>query len=110
MTFVVRGAASKELKPLSSRLMGWMMGTDAKYKIERKEAHGPWWLFPLRGPNGPAGAANSGWVWWPEKNDLVIASPVPRRRRRDHRRAGRQSTERRRSPDGAGAQEARGNI
>ena len=36
-TFVLRGAVSKELKPLASRLMGWMMGADAKPKTERKD-------------------------------------------------------------------------
>jgi hypothetical protein len=76
VTFVVRGAASKELKPISSRLMGWLMGTDAKYKIERKEAR-TMVAVPTAGSNGPAGAASSGWVWWPEKNDLVIGAPFP---------------------------------
>ena len=53
--------------------MGWMMGTDAKFKIERKEAR----TMVVVPADGPAGAAGSGWVWWPEKNDLVIAAPYP---------------------------------
>ena len=76
LTFVVRGATSKELKPISSRLMGWLMGTDAKYKIERKEAR-TMVVVPLGEAGAPAGAANSGWFWWPEKNDLVIGAPYP---------------------------------
>ncbi len=76
LTLVLRGAASKELKPISSKLMGWLMGTEAKYKIERKEAR-TMVVVPPGGAGAPAGAANSGWVWWPEKNDLVVGAPYP---------------------------------
>jgi hypothetical protein len=90
VTFVVRGAASKELKPISSRLMGWLMGTDTKYKVERKEAR-TMVAVPAGGTTPPAGGetapaggarllaggASWGWAWWPEKNDLVIGAPYP---------------------------------
>ena len=73
VTFVLRGAASKELKPITSRLMGWLMGTDAKFKTERKEARTVV-VVPF---GGPAAAAKGSWVWWPEKNDLVIGVSYP---------------------------------
>jgi len=70
-TIVLRGAVSKDLKPISSRLMGWLMGNDAKYRIERKEGRTLVVLPLLGGAQGPAGAD---FAWWPEKNDLVICS------------------------------------
>lgn len=62
---VLRGAASKENKPLSSRLLGSMMGAEAKPRIERKSGR-----VLVIVPSGIT--PDGGWVWWPEKNDLVI--------------------------------------
>ena len=36
-TFVLRGAASKPIRGISARLMGWVMGAEAKPKIEFRE-------------------------------------------------------------------------
>jgi hypothetical protein len=75
-TLVLRGAASKELKPLSSRLMGWMMGPE-KPKIERKDGGRTLVVVTSKVSQAGAGAAAvpGAWFWWPEKNDLVIGSP-----------------------------------
>ena len=70
LTIVLRGVVSKELKPLSSRLVGWMMGADAKPKTERKEGRTVVVV--------PAVGISPSWVWWPEKNDLVLGVPYPR--------------------------------
>ena len=52
---MLRGAVSKELKPLASRLMGWMMGPDAKPKTERKEGRTVV-VVPATGAKAPAAA------------------------------------------------------
>ncbi len=72
-TFVLRGAASakdKEIKSITSRLIGTLMGPDPKPRIERKA--GRVLVVVPRGPT-PEG----GWVWWPEKEDLVIGFVLP---------------------------------
>jgi hypothetical protein len=67
---VIRGIASKEMRPLTSRLLGMMMGPDAKPKIERKAGRV---LVVVPEPNIP----DAGLVWWPENNDLVIGFAQP---------------------------------
>jgi len=86
-TLVVRGAAGKELRPLSARAMGWMMG-EAKPKIERHEGRTMVFVPPsgpasapaaagAAAPTAPAAGAapGGGWVWWAEKDDLAIGFP-----------------------------------
>jgi len=70
-TIVLRGAASKQIRTISGRLMGWLMGAEAKPKIEFKEGR-----TIVSVPFG-AVAPNQGWAWWAEKNDLVVYSRFP---------------------------------
>jgi hypothetical protein len=62
-TLVLRGLAAKEVRPLSSRLMGMLMGSD-KPRIERKAGRV---LVVLS-----SATSESSGVWWPEKDDLVL--------------------------------------
>jgi hypothetical protein len=66
-TMVLRGAASKQNRSISGRLMGWLMGAEAKHKVEFRE--GRTMVF-VPSPVVP----NNGWAWWAEKNDLVLVS------------------------------------
>ncbi len=63
-TFVLRGGASKDNRALTSRLMGWFMGS-TKPKVEKREGRN---LVIVPGTTGAGG-----WVWWAEKDDLVVA-------------------------------------
>jgi hypothetical protein len=69
-TLVLRGAATKENKPLSSRVIGTIMGTEAKPRIERRSGR-----VMVVVPRGSS--ADDAWIWWPEKNDLVIGFMQP---------------------------------
>jgi len=69
-TFVLRGAASKQIRPIAGRMMGWFMGAEAKAKIEFREGRTLVSVTPAAGPN-------SAWAWWAEKNDLVVVSGFP---------------------------------
>ncbi|MGA9924129.1 MAG: hypothetical protein WBQ29_12075, partial [Isosphaeraceae bacterium] len=71
-TLVLRGAAAKdkEIKSITSRLIGTLMGPEPKPRIERKAGR-----VLVVVPRGPA--ADGGWVWWPEKEDLVIGLMQP---------------------------------
>ncbi len=73
-TFVLRGGANKENRPLTSRLMGWVMGS-AKPKVEKKEGRNLV-VVPAAGAATPAAGAG-GWAWWAEKNDLVVGFMDP---------------------------------
>jgi len=64
-TLVLRGAAAKEIKPITSRMLGSLMGPDPKPRIERKSGRV---VVALPSPADP----QRGWVWWPEQEDLVI--------------------------------------
>jgi len=75
-TFVLRGAIKKEVKPLASRLMGWLMGDDAKPKIAQKEGR-TLVIVPAEGAQASSSATGRGWVWWAEKNDLVVGFMYP---------------------------------
>jgi len=75
-TFVLRGAISKQMKPLSSRLMGWMMGKDAKFKLAHKEGRSVV-VVPGAGAQASSGTVDPGWAWWAEKNDLVVGFLYP---------------------------------
>ena len=76
-TFVLRGAISKELKPLASHLMGWMMGSGSKAKIVEKSGRSMVVVAPAADSNASSGTLGSGWVWWAEKNDLVVGFMSP---------------------------------
>ncbi len=72
-TCVLRGATApkdKEIKSIASRLMGMLMGADAKPKIERKAGR-----VLVAVPTGST--ADAGWAWWPEKDDLIIGFMQP---------------------------------
>ncbi len=71
-TLVLRGAAAKdkETKSITSRLIGTVMGPDPKPRIERKDGR-----VLVVVPRGSA--ANAGWVWWPEGDDLVVGFIQP---------------------------------
>jgi len=71
-TLVLRGAAAKdkEIKSITSRLIGTLMGPDSKPRIDRKAGR-----VMVVVPRGSA--ADTGWVWWPEKEDLVIGFMQP---------------------------------
>jgi hypothetical protein len=67
-TLVLRGAAAKDMKPITSRMLGMLMG-DAKPRIDRKSGR-----VLVVVPSGPSPEA--AWVWWPEKEDLVIGPSI----------------------------------
>ena len=69
-TIVLRGAASKELRPLSSRLMKWLMGDD-KPRMEWKASR-PVVLVSKEAST----STKEGWAWWAEKDDLAVATPI----------------------------------
>ncbi|MGC8639844.1 MAG: hypothetical protein ACP5XB_08225 [Isosphaeraceae bacterium] len=63
VTIVFRGLAAKDVRSLSGRLMGMLMGSD-KPKIERRGDR------PLIMLTNTAGQPSG--VWWTEKDDLVL--------------------------------------
>ncbi len=71
-TLVLRGAAAKDkkIKSITSRLIGTLMGPEPKPRIERKAGR-----VLVVVPRGSA--VDAGWVWWPEKDDLVIGFMQP---------------------------------
>jgi hypothetical protein len=69
-TLVLRSASTKENKALSSRMLGFLMGPSPKPRIERQEGR-----VLVHVPRGPS--PDSGWVWWSEKDDLVIGFMQP---------------------------------
>jgi hypothetical protein len=74
---VFRGATSKEIRPLTSRILGSVMGTEVRPRIERKEGR-PLVVVPRAAPPGSAAGKETAWVWWPEKDlDLVICEHFP---------------------------------
>ena len=70
-TFVLRGAASKPVRAISARLMGGLMGSEAKPKIEFREGRSIVFV-----PYGGV-PTNPGWAWWAEKSDLVVITRFP---------------------------------
>ncbi len=68
-TFVLRGGAGKDNRALTSPMMGWLMG-GSKAKVETKAGR-DLVVVPVAGAQANATAAG-GWVWWAEKDDLVI--------------------------------------
>ena len=70
-TFVLRGAASKTMRPLTSRLMGMMMGSEVKPKVTPKDGR-TLIVVPAPAAQASSSAADAGWVWWAEKDDLIV--------------------------------------
>ena len=68
-TFVLRGGAGKDNRALTSPMMGWLMGA-SKAKVESKAGR-DLVIVPVAGAQANANDAG-GWVWWAEKEDLVI--------------------------------------
>jgi hypothetical protein len=73
-TFVLRGGASKENRAVTSRLMGWFMGA-SKPRVEKKEGR-QLIVVPPADAKTPA-TDPAAWVWWAEKNDLVVGFMDP---------------------------------
>ncbi len=74
ITTVIKGGSAKEIRPLTSRLLGLRMG-GLKPKIERKEGRQLVVVPSRQGPGAAAGAKAWDWTWWDENGDLVIATP-----------------------------------
>ena len=55
--------------------MGWMMGTNPKYKIDKKDGRTIVVVSTGSAANASAEALNAGWAWWAENDDLVVSSP-----------------------------------
>src|SRR5262249_5564477 len=76
VALVLRGASSKEMRPITSRVLGMLMGSGAQPRIERKEDR-PMVIVPVQPPPGSTSDPKGwGWVWWPEKDDLVISPGI----------------------------------
>jgi hypothetical protein len=74
-TFVLRGGASKETRAITSRMMGWFMRRSPRPKVETKEGRS---LIIVAAPVAqPKPAPDTGWVWWAEKDDLVVGLMNP---------------------------------
>ena len=69
-TFVLRGGAGKETRQLTSRLMGWIMGS-VKPRIDSSREGRSLIIVAPAVAKGSA-PSTAGWVWWAEKNDLVV--------------------------------------
>ena len=72
MTLVVKGGSAKEIRPISSRILGMMMG--GKPRIDRKEGR-QLVVVPHQETAGADKSKASDWTWWDENGDLVIATP-----------------------------------
>jgi hypothetical protein len=73
-TIVLRGGAGKEIRPVTTLLLRRFMGA-ASPKIEQK---GQRTLIVVPAAAQASGAApTSGWAWWGEQTDLVVAFPAP---------------------------------
>ena len=56
--------------------MGWMMGSEAKPKIAEKAGR-TLVIMPAATARASSGSIAPGWVWWAEKNDLVVGFIYP---------------------------------
>lgn len=74
-TLVLRSAASREFRPVTGRLLGWLMAS-AKPRSETKDAR-QLVVVPATGSAGSSGALAHGWVWWIEQDDLVVGLFTP---------------------------------
>jgi len=71
---VLRGAVTKETKPLFGRLVGSFMGAASKPRIERKSGR-PVVVVPPA--DADPKATDVGWAWWDEAGDLVLGLGQP---------------------------------
>ncbi len=68
---VLRGGAGKDVRSVTSRLVGWCMGNQAKPTI--KQTAGRTIVVPPAAAAAAGAKAGPGWVWWAEQTDLVVA-------------------------------------
>ena len=108
-TFVLRGAAGKTMRPLTSRLMGMMMGSEVKPKVTPKDGR-TLIVVPAPAAQASSNAADAGWVWWAEKDDLIVGFLHPTSADAIIASARRQDPKRHRSPTGPRARQGRGEI
>ncbi len=73
-TFVLRGGADKETRQLSSRLMGWFMGS-VKPRVEPKSGRSLVLVTATAAQGAGPNAAD--WVWWAENSDLIVGLLSP---------------------------------
>ncbi|AMV36612.1 hypothetical protein [Planctomyces sp. SH-PL62] len=71
---VLRGAVSKEAKPLFGRLMGSFMDPAVKPRIDRKSGRP---VVTVPAAEADPKAPDQGWTWWDEAGDLVIGLAQP---------------------------------
>src|SRR5262249_3853600 len=73
---VLRGAGSKEIRRLSSRFMGMMMGSNVTHKGVPKDGRALI-VVPHTAADTLKIPGSEGWVWWAEKDDLVVGFTYP---------------------------------
>jgi hypothetical protein len=71
---VIKGGSAKEIRPLTSRLLGLMMA-GSKPRIERKEGRQLVVVPHQPAPGAAPGPKTGEWTWWDENGDLVLSSP-----------------------------------
>ncbi len=69
--FVLHGGAGKPIISATSKILGLVMGNQARPTTESKA--GRTIVRPPAPAQGAGAAAAPGWVWWAENTDLVIA-------------------------------------
>ncbi|AGA25752.1 hypothetical protein [Singulisphaera acidiphila] len=67
---VLRGAARKELRPITGRLLVMLGGTGTKPQVSKRSTGRQ--VVVMAGPQ-----PGSNWAWWVEKDDVVIALNGP---------------------------------
>lgn len=76
LTIVIRDGASKEIRGLTSRLMGTTM-TNTRPRLEKREGR-TLVVLPVANPAPVASEVKyEGNAWWAEKDDLVLCLPYP---------------------------------
>jgi hypothetical protein len=72
-SLVLREGAGKEIRQITTRLLGRLMA-DISPKIEEK---GERKVIVVAGASPGSGTTpDGGWAWWPEKTDLVVVFPA----------------------------------
>jgi hypothetical protein len=74
-TMVVRDGSSKEIRALTSRLMGLSM-SNRKGRLEKREGRTVV-VLPVVNSTAAKEVKYEGDAWWAEKDDLVVCSPYP---------------------------------
>jgi hypothetical protein len=75
ITMVIRDGSSKEIRGLTSRLMGLTIA-NRKPRLEKPKGR-TIVVLPNSRPDGATEVKNEGDSWWAEKDDLVLCSPYP---------------------------------